>query len=90
MHIVCITGMNSLLWWQNAELQGCDSMTNGAFVGKIPFFIKLDFMSSFPRNGKGKKTFIKGPGVGRLATFSWKDDVINQTHLNPNFKQKNK
>lgn len=30
------------------------------------------------------KTFIDGPGVGRLANFSWKDDVINQTGSNKN------
>ena len=45
MHVVCLTGIYDtvFLWWQNEELQregkGCDSIANGAFMGKIPFFI---------------------------------------------------
>ena len=41
------------------------------------------------------KTFIEGPGGREVATFSWKDDVINQKESNKNisnlkFKQNNK
>ena len=40
LHVVCVTGMGSLLWLQNAELQregkGCDSMANNVCVAKFP------------------------------------------------------
>lgn len=59
LHVVCITGMDSLLWLQNAELQRqgnkCYSM---AMVHSWEnSLLYLDFMSSFPRNGKNKKGY---------------------------------
>lgn len=85
LHVVCITGMDSLLWLQNAELQRqgnrCYSM---AMVHSWEnSLLYLDFMSSFPRNGKNKKV-IEGPGGDRLTTFSWKDDVTNQKSSSKN------
>lgn len=61
--------------------------------GKIPFFVWI-LCHRFLEMER-TKTFIEGPGEGGVATFSWKDDVINQKESNKNisnlkFKQNNK
>lgn len=61
--------------------------------GKIPFFVWI-LCHRFLEMER-TKTFIEGPGGREVATFSWKDDVINQKGSNKNisnlkFKQNNK
>lgn len=59
-------------------------MANGAFVGKIPFFIWI-LCHRFLEIERSKKVSWGGGG-GRLATFSRKDDVINQKGSNKNIE----
>lgn len=68
MHAVCITRLNSVAERRTQrERKRYDSMANGAFVGKIPFFIWI-LCHRFLEIERSKK-FLEGAGKGGLQLF---------------------